>query len=137
MWGDDFHKKFQILEKKKFSFYFISFNFLCHYCCSKNFKRQSEPSGLGPDTSSLVGEFNFTYLADNGSVASVVQNGWQNCLWTNNIVLLGYVNEIDWNTVVLVKENRSVMIFGYGRQIRWVKNRGCPYTHIHVTGDEL
>ena len=53
MWGDNFHKKIQILEKK-FSFFFISFNFLCYYCCSINLKRQSEPSGLRPDTSSLV-----------------------------------------------------------------------------------
>ena len=39
---------------KKNSFYFISFNFLCYYCCSINLKRQSEHSGLRPDTSSLV-----------------------------------------------------------------------------------
>ena len=51
--GMIFFKKFQILEKK-FSFYFISFNFLCFYCCSINLKRQSEHSGLRPDTSSLV-----------------------------------------------------------------------------------
>ena len=40
--------------KKKISFYFISFNFLCYYCCSINLKRQSEHSGLRPDSSSLV-----------------------------------------------------------------------------------
>ena len=28
VWGDDFHKKFQNLEEKKFSFYFFSLNFL-------------------------------------------------------------------------------------------------------------
>ena len=53
--GDDFHKKFQILEKK--IFFFILFYFLeflkCYYC-SINLKRQSEHSGLRPDTSSLV-----------------------------------------------------------------------------------
>ena len=37
-----------------FQFIFISFNFLCYYCCSINLKRQSEHSGLRPDTSSLV-----------------------------------------------------------------------------------
>ena len=47
MWGDDFHKKFQVLEKK------IHF-FSVYYCCSKNLKRQSEHSGLRPDTSSCL-----------------------------------------------------------------------------------
>ena len=51
--GMIFIKKFQILEKK-ISFYFISLNFLCYYYCSINVKRQSEHSGLRPDTSSLV-----------------------------------------------------------------------------------
>ena len=49
-----FIKKFQILEI--FFFYFILFDliFLCYYCCSINLKSQSEHSGLGPNTSSLV-----------------------------------------------------------------------------------
>ena len=50
--GMFFIKKFQILEKK-FSFYFITFSFFCYYC-TINLKRQSEHSGLRPDTSSLV-----------------------------------------------------------------------------------
>ena len=50
MWGDDFHKKFQILEKK-IPFWFIFFK--CYYC-SINLNRQSEHSGLRPDTSILV-----------------------------------------------------------------------------------
>ena len=53
MWGDDFHKKLQILEKK-ISFNFIAFNFFIGYYCSINIKRQSEHSGLRLDTSSLV-----------------------------------------------------------------------------------
>ena len=42
--------------KKKISFYFILFYFLCCLCyyCSINVKKQSEFSGLRPDTSSLV-----------------------------------------------------------------------------------
>ena len=28
VWGDDFHKKFQILEKKIFILFFLTFNFL-------------------------------------------------------------------------------------------------------------
>ena len=40
--------------KKQISFCFISFDFLCYYCCSVNLKRLSEHSGLRPDTSSLV-----------------------------------------------------------------------------------
>ena len=44
MWGDDFHKKFQILD-----FFFLHFNHIL-----LNIKRQSEHSGLRPDTSSLV-----------------------------------------------------------------------------------
>ena len=51
--GDDFHKKFQILEEK---IYFILFRliFLCYYCCSVNLKRRSEHLRLRPDASSLV-----------------------------------------------------------------------------------
>ena len=45
VWGDDFHKKFQNLEKK-ISFNFITFNFFIGYYCSINIKRQSEHSGL-------------------------------------------------------------------------------------------
>ena len=52
--GDDFHKKLISNLRKKNSFHFISFNFLCYYCCSINLKRQSEHSGLRPGTSSLV-----------------------------------------------------------------------------------
>ena len=52
VWGDDFHKKFHILEKKIFFVLFHWF-FKCYYC-SINLKRQSEHSGLRPDTSSLV-----------------------------------------------------------------------------------
>ena len=45
--------------RKKFVFLFVLFNFyffLCCLCfyCSINVKRQSELSGLRPDTSSLV-----------------------------------------------------------------------------------
>ena len=46
-----FIKNFKL---KKNSLYFISFIFLMYYCCSINLKRQSEHSGLRPDTSSLV-----------------------------------------------------------------------------------
>ena len=56
--GDDFHKKFQFLEKKIFIL-FLHLIFKCYYC-SINLKRQSEHSGLCPDTSSLVlFHFNF------------------------------------------------------------------------------
>ena len=48
-----FIKNFK-LKKKFILFYFISFNFLCYYCCSINLRRQSEHSGIRPDTSSLV-----------------------------------------------------------------------------------
>ena len=52
MWGNDFQRKFQILEK---SFHFILLQLIvsCYYC-SKNHKKQSEHSGLRPDTSSFV-----------------------------------------------------------------------------------
>ena len=43
----------EIIFKKKNSFQFITFNFLC-YCCSTNLERHLEHSGLCPDTSSLV-----------------------------------------------------------------------------------
>ena len=52
MCGDDSPKKIQILEKKLFHFFFHLF-FDCYYC-PINLKRQSEHSGLGPNTSSLV-----------------------------------------------------------------------------------
>ena len=42
----------KILNKQKIFFYF-TFNFSCYYC-SKDFKRQSEPSRPRPDTSSFV-----------------------------------------------------------------------------------
>ena len=50
MWGDDFHKKFQILEKKISFFFTFNFSMLLLL----HLKRQSEHSGLRPDTSSLV-----------------------------------------------------------------------------------
>ena len=52
VWGDDFHKNFQILEKK-IDFVLFHWFFKCFYC-SINLKRQSEHSGLRFDTSSLV-----------------------------------------------------------------------------------
>ena len=58
MWGDDFHKKFQILEKK-ISFFLFHLIFLCYNCCSINLKKQSEHSGLRPVTSSLVRSVSF------------------------------------------------------------------------------
>ena len=52
VWGDDFHKKFQILEFFS-SIRFNEFNFLM-LSLSVNPKKQSEHSGLRRDTSSLV-----------------------------------------------------------------------------------
>ena len=51
--GDNFHKKFQILEEKKFH-YILFHLILIRYNCSINLKRQSEHSRLRPDTSNLV-----------------------------------------------------------------------------------
>ena len=67
--GDDFHKKFQILEKK-IHFILLDLIFLCYYC-SINLKRQLEHSRLRPDTSSLVSLihsylFNFLMIHDFG-----------------------------------------------------------------------
>ena len=59
--GMIFIKKFQILEKK-ISFYFISFNFLILLLLLINLKRQSEHSGLRPDTSSLVNFENIFFI---------------------------------------------------------------------------
>ena len=53
VWEDDFHKKFQILEKK-FSFYFISHNVFMLLLLLRKPSKQSEHLGLHPDTSSLV-----------------------------------------------------------------------------------
>ena len=59
--GDDFYLKFSNLKKKfVFSFCFVTFNFLMLYC-SINLKRQSEHSGLRPDTSDLVNNWGSTY----------------------------------------------------------------------------
>ena len=41
------------LKKNSFYFSYIQF-FFSYYCCSIDLKRQSEHSGLRPDTSSLV-----------------------------------------------------------------------------------
>ena len=48
-----FTKKNLFYPKFFFSFYFITINFSCYYC-SIDLKRQSEHSGLRPDTSNLV-----------------------------------------------------------------------------------
>ena len=53
MWGDDFHKKNSNFRKKILFDFFFQGIFKCYYC-SINLKRQSEHSGLRPDTSSLV-----------------------------------------------------------------------------------
>ena len=48
-----FIKKDSNFRRKNFIlFYYIYF--FCYYCCSINFKRQSEHSGTRPDTSSFV-----------------------------------------------------------------------------------
>ena len=60
-----FIKKIEILEEKKFSFCFISIIFFKCYDCSINLKRQSEHSGLRPDTSSLV---SFPELFNGGAI---------------------------------------------------------------------
>ena len=46
VWGDDFHKKFQILEEKKFSFYFITFNFLMLLLLHKTLKGSRNIQGF-------------------------------------------------------------------------------------------
>ena len=56
------YKKNQILEKKIFHFVLFNLIFFCYYC-SINLIRQSEHSGLFPDTSSLV--FSITQLSTN------------------------------------------------------------------------
>ena len=38
VWGDDFQRKFQILEKEKCSFHFITFNFLNVFTAPKTLK---------------------------------------------------------------------------------------------------
>ena len=61
VWGMIFIQTFSNFRKKKFFilFYLIFLSCLCYYC-SINVKRQSELSGLRPDTSSLV-YFNCTH----------------------------------------------------------------------------
>ena len=54
VWGNDFHKKNLKFQKKKLHFILFQLIFFMFYCCSINLKRQSENSGLRPDTSSLV-----------------------------------------------------------------------------------
>ena len=51
--GGCFYKKSQILLEKKFNFFLLHLNLPCCYC-SIDLKGQSEHSGLGSDTSSLV-----------------------------------------------------------------------------------
>ena len=70
--GMVFIKKFQILEKK-FSFYFISFNFLKYYCCSINLKGQSQHSEFFSDTSSLVFVFEIFVSIMGSTLFRVIQ----------------------------------------------------------------
>ena len=49
--GMIFIKNFKL--KKNFHFILFHLIFFMYYCCSINFKRQSEHSGLRPDTSSF------------------------------------------------------------------------------------
>ena len=53
-----FIKKLQILEDKNFHFVLLHLTFWCYYC-PINLERQSEHSGLRPNTSSLV---NYAYM---------------------------------------------------------------------------
>ena len=55
--GIIFIKKISNFREKKFHFILFHLIFLCYYC-SINLKRQSEHSGLRPDTSSIVTFFN-------------------------------------------------------------------------------
>ena len=67
--GMIFIKKFSNFRKKN---YFILFHliFLGYYCCSINLKRQSEQSGLRPDTSSIVQAFNLLESVSEWKVSS-------------------------------------------------------------------
>ena len=53
--GNGFYKKSQIKKKNLF---FLHLVFSCYYCFI-DFKRQSEHSGLSPDTSNLVTSAHF------------------------------------------------------------------------------
>ena len=76
---------------KKYSFYFISLNFLFYYCCPINLKRQSEHSGLRPDTSSLVFFYLLCCLGFHEQIAktSIAQNRSENRRngWIGNSLL--------------------------------------------------
>ena len=57
--GGWFSLKISSFREKKIHFILFHLIFLCYYCCSINPKRQSEYSGLRPDTNSLVLNFQF------------------------------------------------------------------------------
>ena len=79
-----FFKNFK-LKKKKNSFYFNSFIFSMYYCCSINLKRQSEHSGLRPDTSRFVCTFNF-FDRSNKNITSLKTCFWNPGTYRHKIV---------------------------------------------------
>ena len=60
----------QAKAKQNLSFNFIFNTFFKSYYCSINLKRQSEHSGLCPDTSSLVSIFEFSHSLKNLRIAA-------------------------------------------------------------------
>ena len=66
VWGDDFHKKFQILEKKKFSFYFITINFLMLLLHHKTLKGSRNIQGFALIRAVLFDLFFITFAIAKG-----------------------------------------------------------------------
>ena len=83
-----FIKNFKFKKKK---IHYVLFDwFFKYYYCSINLKRQSEPSGLRPDTSSLVHIHNRSDL--NWSQLSDHKNSTRFLLLTFDIVITKFTN---------------------------------------------
>ena len=102
----DFIKKFQILEIFFFIFFYYIF-FLCYYC-SINLKRQSEHSGLCPDTSSLVFFFDLLSFIDfvkrKGNSSIDQRKGYE-----KHDQLL--VSKVEFNFQISQRNKSSVLLF--------------------------
>ena len=108
--GGWFSLKISNFRKKNFHFILFHLIFLCYYCCSINPKRQSEHSGLRPDTSSLVSVLLLVSNLSSPDPAIIfVPYGWLHS-WGRWIVFFTRIEHDSWEQKKLFNYIHEIFI---------------------------